>query len=345
MRRIIRISVGVTVASAFAVACGGSASEGIDSPVDTVETSVDVDDSGADASALEAESTGSTDSVDAEPTTVAPPTSGIVTVSVRVPSSELDETMSIELADLEGADPVERFAACTGLQVADASTYTVAITDTESTGRVTSFQLLADEAIDGPGVYAATIRVVDRGTSLESRGDLTLDSGGRSGRFDAETSDGTVVVGAFDCHGSDEIGVEVDTGPADGVLDSVEFSARVRTESRALVVSVAAGPDTIAANPDAISCSGEPFAAGEIYMVKIDGVFDNSIGQVETAIIESDAAVADASEFAGTVRLVVLGVEYESTTATIVLNDDQKSGIFSGTTSAGVDLEGAFRCT
>jgi hypothetical protein len=269
------------------------------------------------------QSTGSpTDGGEADTT---PTTPRVVTVSVRLRSSE--QTLTVDLDADTPLEPFGRFASCSGLRTF-VTTYSVLVAD--PTGTFRSISVFTNDAVSGPGTADALVRV-ERvgGDPVVGTGTITLDPGLTSGKYLAFAPDGASIEGEFSCDGTAGPAV-VDVGRADGVLDSIEVFALLRSGEAERILGLVVTPESSAS----IEC---PAAIGERtpVTVRVDG--DQSVGAITTFELTSTSPAA--------MRLRAGDATYEFAEADVVLDDDATAGTFHAESPDGLTIDGAFRCT
>ncbi len=270
-----------------------------------------VDESAADESAVDAGP--APDLADAE-----------VTMTVR--SDVADATLAVSLA--ESAEPFGSFASCAGLRT-NVGAYSVLVSVPE--GEVRSMSLLTDDLVDGPGIHDSQLRVESAaGDAWVGAGTVTLADDLMSGAFVAFTPEGAPIEGEFECTGADGP-IPLESGPADGVLDTVEVVALLRVDHAERVLGLAVDARSV---PTAV-CPGASGGDGGAVIVRVDG--DESVGAMTAFELTGGSRP--------TVRLQAGDATYEFETAEIDVDDDATSGSFSATSPSGVVIDGAFRCT
>ena len=255
------------------------------------------------------------------------PEQATVTVSVR--TGAVDGELSVPL-DADDADPFGRFASCSGLR-ASVATYSVLVSDPDAVVR--SVSVITDDAVAGPGVHDAEVRVEPAsGAAIIGAGTVTLDPGLATGSYVAFDADGASVEGEFSCDGASGEPVPLEVGDDDGELDTVEVFALLRRSDEERVVGLTAA----GSGPASLRCpgAGGPDDDGDV-LVAVDG--DSSTGAITAFEITAPPSP--------TMRMRVGSVDYEFDSPVIDTSRSATSGTFQAAGDDGISIDGAFRCT
>ncbi len=221
------------------------------------------------------------------------------------------------------------FAACSGLRSAVA-TYSVLLV--RSTGDLRSVSIATDEAINGPGTVAGEIRLQlsDWAEHRVARGMITIDVGLQSGSFVGFDAAGGKISAIFSCsNAGSSRPVPLTHHTADDRLTIVEVVAILTKGDAEIVVDLAV---EVGVTDGSIECSS--VAAADAFVVRVEG--DATIGSITQFELTAGQHL--------TARIRVGGVIY--TVDNVVVEGDPTStaGAFTGVTSDGVIVAGAYRC-
>jgi hypothetical protein len=248
-------------------------------------------------------------------------------MSVRTGTFDAELTAPL---DGDDADPFGRFASCSGLRMF-VRTYSVLVSDPDAAVR--SVSVITAEAVDGPGVHDAEVRVEPAtGAAIVGAGTITLDPGLATGSYVAFGADGASVEGEFACDGGSSEPVPLEVGADDGEIDTVEVFALLRRADEERVVGLTAA----GAGSASIRCPGVggPDDDGDV-LVAVDG--DSSIGAITAFEITAPPSP--------TMRLRVGSVDEVFDSPVIDAARGATSGTFQATGDDGISVDGAFRCT
>ncbi len=271
----------------------------------------------------------------------------VYAVAIDVAVDRLDLTGRLEVAidpdDVDEIDPFTRFSSCSGLR---ASVGTFTVTAVDDTAAVRAVSVVTVDRVTGPGIYDADVRVEPAaGDAVSASGTVTLDEGLRSGSFQAFEPSGGAVSGMFTCDGppgapepivddvtGDEVtGDDVTGDDVTGVLRAVEVVALLRRGDEERIVGLTLDTAEVAAVeavcPSVTDDGGSP-------LVRVDGGL--AVGAITTFEL--------APEQAPGLRMIVGGAAYEIDDVEVDLDDRGASGTFSGVTTDGIAIDGAFRC-
>ncbi len=126
------------------------------------------------------------------------------------------------------------------------------------------------------------------------------------------------------------------------VLDDGAESVRAAIEVTAAARAEHAGEEL----PEAASwCSGEGFVPGRVFVVKIDRSAEPSEGELQWVEVESSEPVDGPGTYAAEAFVLLVGdTALHLEPAELTIDDDLHHGTFTGTSEAGVRVEGTFSC-
>lgn len=226
-------------------------------------------------------------------------------------------------ASVEGG-PFGDIGSCSGLRE-HVGAYAVLVSGADG---IDAVNVWTADRVRGPGVYDAEVRVERPGSApIAATGTMTIMDGLQRGEFLAFGPGGGRVEGSFSCVGAVSPSPLATAGSDDGAVDSVEVFALMRDGDAERVLGLAATASSGA------ECSAIDGRAGSP-VVRVDG--DATLGAITTFELSVEPAA--------TALLRAAGVSYEFDDVIVTLDADGGSGVFSGTTEAGISVDGAFRC-
>ena len=248
-----------------------------------------------------------------------------VAIDVEVPvgflASGVGSVAWIGRPDVDAVDgPFGRFGSCSGWREV-VSAYSVVVSTGTGSGdpaELAAAVIWTSDRLDGPGSYDVEVRLERAdGVAWVGSGTTTLGDDLRSGAVDAVAPDGTRVTGAFECSGP-VVPVPAGSSPV------VEVFALVRSRGAERVLGLVTPESAVA------RCGGSD--GRTIVTASVDP------GQSGLRFFELGG------EPAPTVRFESGGRSFQVTDPVSTFTPGGESGVFSGSTADGVEVDGAYRC-
>lgn len=216
--------------------------------------------------------------------------------------------------------PFGRFGSCSGWRET-VSAYSVVVSTgamASSADALAAVVVWTSDRVNGPGAYEVAVRLerVD-GVAWDGSGVATLSDDLDGGTVEASAPDGTRVAGRFACAGS--------TSPVPvGSSDAVEVFALLRSDGAERVLGL------VTTDPASARCGGPDDAT--LVSATVDpgagglGFFELVVGPEPVVWLEAGGRL------------------FELVAPDLVTPVGGDSGVFSGVSSDGVEIDGAYRC-